>query len=70
MNIEPETMVELAQIPTVKAVKQATEEIDEARHRRRDRLTLYAGSDHLLFPFLEVGGVGASSSTASRRGAG
>ncbi len=31
INIEPETIVELAEIPTVKAVKQATEEIDQAK---------------------------------------
>ena len=31
VNIEPETMLELAAIPTVKAVKQATEELDQAR---------------------------------------
>ena len=38
VNIEPETMLELAEIPTVKAVKQTTEEIDQAQpDRRRDR---------------------------------
>jgi 4-hydroxy-tetrahydrodipicolinate synthase len=59
VNIEPETIVELAAIPTVKAVKQTTEEIDQARRIVEDaELDLYAGSDHLVFPFLEVGGVG------------
>ena len=59
VNIEPETMLELAEIPTVKAVKQATEEIDQARRIVDETgLALYAGSDHLVFPFLEVGGVG------------
>ena len=59
VNIEPETIVELAQIPTVKAVKQATEEIDQARRIVEETdLALYAGSDHLVFPFLEVGGLG------------
>ena len=59
VNIEPETIVELAEIPTVKAVKQATEEIDQARRIVEETdLALYAGSDHLVFPFLEVGGVG------------
>ena len=59
INIEPETIVELAEIPTVKAVKQATEEIDEARRIVEETdLALYAGSDHLVYPFLEVGGVG------------
>ena len=59
VNIEPDTMVELAEIPTVKAVKQATEELDQARRIVDETgLDLYAGSDHLVFPFLEVGGVG------------
>src|SRR5262245_21201707 len=59
VNIEPETMIELAGIPTVKAVKQATEELDQARRIVDETdLDLYAGSDHLVFPFLEIGGVG------------
>ncbi len=59
VNIEPETMVELAQIPSVKAVKQATEDLDQARRITAETdLALYAGSDHLVYPFLEVGGVG------------
>jgi 4-hydroxy-tetrahydrodipicolinate synthase len=59
VNIEPETIVELAEIPTVQAVKQATEEIDQAKRIVAETdLDLYAGSDHLVFPFLEVGGVG------------
>ena len=59
VNIEPETIVELAGIPTVKAVKQATEEIDQAKRIVAETdLDLYAGSEHLVFPFLEVGGVG------------
>jgi 4-hydroxy-tetrahydrodipicolinate synthase len=59
VNIEPETMLELAEIPTVKAVKQATEEIDQARRIVDETgLALYAGSDHLVYPFLEVGGAG------------
>jgi len=59
VNIEPETMVELAQIPTVTAVKQATEELDQAKRIVDETgLDLYAGSDSLVFPFLELGGVG------------
>jgi 4-hydroxy-tetrahydrodipicolinate synthase len=59
VNIEPETMIQLAEIPTVKAVKQATEELDQAKRIVDETdLALYAGSDHLVYPFLEVGGVG------------
>ncbi len=59
VNIEPETIAELAEIPTVKAVKQATEQIEQAKRIVDETdLDLYAGSDHLVYPFLEVGGVG------------
>jgi 4-hydroxy-tetrahydrodipicolinate synthase len=59
VNIEPETMAELAKIPTVKAVKQATEQLDQAQRIVDETgLDLYAGSDHLVYPFLDVGGVG------------
>jgi 4-hydroxy-tetrahydrodipicolinate synthase len=59
VNIEPETMIELAEIPSVHAVKQATEDLDQARRIVAETdLALYAGSDHLLYPFLELGGVG------------
>ena len=51
INIEPETMIELAQIPSVQAVKQATEDLDQARRIVAETdLALYAGSDHLLLP--------------------
>jgi 4-hydroxy-tetrahydrodipicolinate synthase len=59
VNIEPETLVELAKIPSVQAVKQATEDLDQARRIVAETdLALYAGSDHLLYPFLQLGGVG------------
>jgi 4-hydroxy-tetrahydrodipicolinate synthase len=56
--IEPETISELAKIPTLRAVKQAKPELDEARHIVEEGLDLYAGDDDLLFPFLELGGTG------------
>jgi len=59
VNIEPATMVELAQIPNVLAVKQALDELDQAQRIVEEAgLDLYAGDDFLLFPFLELGGVG------------
>ena len=59
VNIEPDTLIELAEIPSVKAVKQATEDLDQARRITAEtELALYAGSDHLVYPFLEVGGIG------------
>jgi len=59
INIEPETMIELAAIPTVKAVKQANDDLHQARRIVEDAgLDLYAGDDNLVFPFLELGGIG------------
>jgi 4-hydroxy-tetrahydrodipicolinate synthase len=59
INIEPETIVQLAKIPTVKAVKQANADLLQARSIVENAgLDLYAGDDNLIFPFLEVGGVG------------
>jgi 4-hydroxy-tetrahydrodipicolinate synthase len=58
VNIEPETMSRLAEIPNVRAVKQAYPDLDEARHIVSEGLDLYAGDDALVLPFLELGGVG------------
>jgi 4-hydroxy-tetrahydrodipicolinate synthase len=59
INIEPETMCELAEIPNVKAVKQANADLDQARTILAETdLDLYAGDDDLILPFLELGGTG------------
>jgi len=59
LNIEPETLVELAEIPTVRAVKQANDDLEQARRILAETdLDLYAGDDNLVFPFLELGGIG------------
>jgi 4-hydroxy-tetrahydrodipicolinate synthase len=58
VNIEPETIEQLAEIPTVRAVKQANDDLDEAAQIPGFELDLYAGDDNLIYPFLELGGVG------------
>jgi 4-hydroxy-tetrahydrodipicolinate synthase len=58
VNIEPETMAQLAEIPNVRAVKQAHDDLDEARLIPALGLDLYAGDDNLIFPFLALGSVG------------
>jgi len=58
INIEPETIAELAEIPNVRAVKQAHDDLEQARRIPELGLDLYAGDDVLIFPFLELGGVG------------
>jgi len=58
LNIEPETMAQLAEIPNVTAVKQANADLDQARRIVELGLALYAGDDDILHPFLELGGTG------------
>ncbi|MDX6474456.1 MAG: 4-hydroxy-tetrahydrodipicolinate synthase, partial [Gaiellaceae bacterium] len=58
INIEPATIAELAKIPNVRAVKQAYDDLDEARVIPGLGLDLYAGDDNLIFPFLGLGAIG------------
>jgi 4-hydroxy-tetrahydrodipicolinate synthase len=59
LNLEPEALAQLAEIPNVQYVKQATTDLEQARRIVEEiGLTLYAGNDDLLLPFLELGGQG------------
>jgi 4-hydroxy-tetrahydrodipicolinate synthase len=58
INLEPETIAELAEIPTVRAVKQANPDLGPARRIVELGLDLYAGDDDLVLPFVELGGLG------------
>ena len=58
INIESETMSELAEIPNVKGVKQSNADLDQARHIVGLGLDLNAGDDNLVLPFVELGGRG------------
>jgi 4-hydroxy-tetrahydrodipicolinate synthase len=58
LNLEPETLAELAEIPNVQAVKQANDDLEQARRIVELGLALYAGDDDLVLPFLELGGAG------------
>jgi 4-hydroxy-tetrahydrodipicolinate synthase len=58
LNLETETIAQLAEIPTVQTVKQANPDLEQARRIVELGLDLYAGDDDLVFPFLELGGVG------------
>jgi 4-hydroxy-tetrahydrodipicolinate synthase len=58
INVEPETMSELAEIANVKGVKQSNADLDQARHIVDLGLDLYAGDDDLVLPFVELGGKG------------
>jgi 4-hydroxy-tetrahydrodipicolinate synthase len=59
INLEPDTLAELAEIPNVQYVKQATTNLDQARRVVSESgLILLAGGDELLLPFLELGAKG------------
>jgi 4-hydroxy-tetrahydrodipicolinate synthase len=57
--VSVETLAELAEIPNVTSVKQAWDDLGDARRIVEETgLALYAGDDNLVLPFLELGGVG------------
>ena len=59
LNLEPDLLAQLSEIPNVVAVKQATADLDQARRIvEHGGLALYAGNDDLLAPFLRLGGAG------------
>jgi 4-hydroxy-tetrahydrodipicolinate synthase len=65
VNIEPATIARLAEIENVVAVKQAFDDLEQARFISEEtRLDLYSGDDPITFAFLELGGVGVVSVTA------
>ncbi len=65
VNIESATIVRLAEIENVVAVKQAIGDLEQARFiAEQTRLDLYSGDDPNTFAFLELGGVGVVSVTA------
>ncbi len=69
-KIETATIARLAEIENVVAVKQAHDDLDEARFIASEtRLDLYCGDDPNTFGFLGVGGVGVVSVTAHLWGA-
>jgi 4-hydroxy-tetrahydrodipicolinate synthase len=62
INMPPDLIAELGEIPNVTAVKQANPDLDECRRVAEGTdLTLYAGNDDMLLPVLEMGGAGVIS---------
>jgi 4-hydroxy-tetrahydrodipicolinate synthase len=59
INLDPDLQIELSRIENVVAVKQANDDMEQARRLIEDGgLAVYAGDDNLLRPFTEIGGVG------------
>jgi 4-hydroxy-tetrahydrodipicolinate synthase len=61
LNMEPDLIAELADLPNVVAVKQANPDLDELRTVCQTDLAVYAGNDDMLLPVAELGGAGVIS---------
>lgn len=61
-NIEPETIVRLAELPNIVAVKESTGSMDQASAiLANSNLTILSGDDSLTLPLLSIGGSGVVS---------
>ena len=61
-NIEPETIIRLAELPNIAMVKEATGQMDQASQIiASTNLTLLSGDDSMTLPLLAIGGRGVIS---------
>ncbi|MCC6124671.1 MAG: 4-hydroxy-tetrahydrodipicolinate synthase [Pirellulales bacterium] len=61
-NIEPETIIRLAEFPNITMVKEATGSMDQASQIMNNTdLTILSGDDSLTLPLLAIGGRGVIS---------
>ncbi|MEZ6048178.1 MAG: 4-hydroxy-tetrahydrodipicolinate synthase [Planctomycetaceae bacterium] len=61
-NIEPETIIRLAEVPNIVAIKESTGSMDQASHILAGcDLTLLSGDDSLTLPLMALGGSGIVS---------
>ena len=63
-NLLPETVIHLAEIPNILAIKEASGNLEQASQIRRatpPEFALYSGDDVLTMPLLAVGGAGVVS---------
>lgn len=63
-NLAPETVIRLADVPNIVAVKEASGNLDQVSHLRRSlpaEFAIYSGDDSLTLPMLAVGAQGVIS---------
>jgi 4-hydroxy-tetrahydrodipicolinate synthase len=63
-NLAPETVIHLAQIPNIVAIKEASGSLDQVSQIRRStppEFSIYSGDDSLTLPMLAVGAKGVVS---------
>jgi 4-hydroxy-tetrahydrodipicolinate synthase len=59
LNLEPDLLAEISEVDNIVAVKQANDDLEQARAIVEETaLDLYAGDDNLLRSFAELGGAG------------
>lgn len=64
VNLTPETVIRLAEIPNIKAIKEASGDLNQMTEiiaNTPDDFVLYSGDDGLTLPVLAIGGVGVVS---------
>lgn len=64
VNLDPETVAKLAEVPNIVAIKEASGSLDQVSAIRalvRDDFKIYCGDDSLTLPMLSVGAVGIVS---------
>ncbi|MFO8088966.1 MAG: 4-hydroxy-tetrahydrodipicolinate synthase [Desulfatiglandaceae bacterium] len=68
VNVLPETVARLAQLPAIVAIKEASgslPQMAEVMELAGDRITLLAGDDNVVLPVLAIGGKGVISVIAN-----
>lgn len=62
LNINPETLAQLAQLPTINGIKECKiEQAGEVANLCGDNLNIYTGEDGLILPIMSFGGLGVIS---------
>ncbi len=66
MNINPETIARLAELPNINGIKECkTEQVPDVAYLCGDKINLYTGEDGFVLPMLSFGGLGVISVVAN-----
>lgn len=64
INVLPQTVVRLSEVPNIVAIKEASGSLDQVSELRRslpDHFSIYSGDDSMTLPILSLGGKGVVS---------
>lgn len=66
LNINPETLARLAQLPNINGIKECKiEQLPDIAYLCGDKINLYTGEDGFVLPMLSYGGIGVISVVAN-----